>query len=217
LYRILHEEPDLSGVPGTLRPLLQAALAKNPTTLPTAHDLLSELTGRRDEPAPTAPYAAETALNRTWQLRPGLRAGPQPPRPKRVPVIAATAALILAAGAAAGLSVFGHSETAPRSAHETANTRTVRGADLNLAEAVAFLNKRGYQTGDAMWDSSDTLNAVDGPFYTFFFADGAYIGTDTHGRQRQSRLCHQEHGRHDHRHLPALQNDGSPMVPHRRR
>jgi|GEM_PF-678498 len=43
LHRILTTEPDLSGVPEGLRPLLRACLAKNPSDRPVASDLLFQL------------------------------------------------------------------------------------------------------------------------------------------------------------------------------
>ncbi len=43
LHRILNAEPDLSGVPEGLRPLLRACLAKTPTARPAAPDLLFRL------------------------------------------------------------------------------------------------------------------------------------------------------------------------------
>ncbi|MER7015157.1 serine/threonine-protein kinase [Saccharopolyspora sp. NPDC000359] len=43
LYRVAHSEPDLSGVPDGLRPLLAACLAKNPAARPTPGQMLDEI------------------------------------------------------------------------------------------------------------------------------------------------------------------------------
>ncbi|MFB4265429.1 ABC transporter substrate-binding protein [Nonomuraea sp. GTA35] len=43
MHRIMNGEPDLSGVPGSLAPLLRAALSKDPHQRPTADRLLREL------------------------------------------------------------------------------------------------------------------------------------------------------------------------------
>ena len=45
-YRILHIEPDTASVPALLRPLVEAALAKDPQRRPRADELLARLTSR---------------------------------------------------------------------------------------------------------------------------------------------------------------------------
>ncbi|MFI6600722.1 serine/threonine-protein kinase [Nonomuraea sp. NPDC050536] len=45
MHSILTNEPDLTGVPENLRPLLAACLTKNPAARPTAADLLATVTG----------------------------------------------------------------------------------------------------------------------------------------------------------------------------
>jgi serine/threonine protein kinase len=67
MYRIMHADPDISAVPPGLRPLVEAALAKDPQARPTAPQLLAELTntqltgvGARYE-NPT-----QTVLAQTW-------------------------------------------------------------------------------------------------------------------------------------------------------
>ncbi|WP_158675772.1 serine/threonine-protein kinase [Nocardia stercoris] len=47
LYRVLHSNPDLSGVPEPLRAVTQACLAKDPAERPTATQLLDHLSARR--------------------------------------------------------------------------------------------------------------------------------------------------------------------------
>ncbi|MFC4587027.1 WD40 repeat domain-containing serine/threonine protein kinase [Sphaerisporangium corydalis] len=56
---ILHREPDLSGVPANLRPLLAACLAKDPARRPATADLFRALTG--ESLAPSAGRATLTA------------------------------------------------------------------------------------------------------------------------------------------------------------
>ncbi|MDP4500557.1 serine/threonine-protein kinase [Nonomuraea turcica] len=46
LHAILHAEPEVSAVPGPLRPLVLACLAKDPTARPAAAHVLRDLTGR---------------------------------------------------------------------------------------------------------------------------------------------------------------------------
>jgi len=79
LYRVMHGDPDIAGVPGPLRPLVAAALAKDPGQRPTAQQLLDRLTSlaaaaspRRAHDSPT-----QTILSTTWQ-----QAGPDSGRPR---------------------------------------------------------------------------------------------------------------------------------------
>ncbi|WP_371682366.1 serine/threonine-protein kinase [Kitasatospora sp. MMS16-BH015] len=61
LYRVVHEEPDLSAVPAPLAPLVRACLAKEPTERPGAaalHERLSELAARGAAGAPRGRSAA---------------------------------------------------------------------------------------------------------------------------------------------------------------
>jgi serine/threonine protein kinase len=76
LYRIVHEAPDITAVPPRLRPLVQAALSKDPQTRPTAPQLLAELT--RGAAAPTGAQAAldnatQTILAQNWHPTGGNR------------------------------------------------------------------------------------------------------------------------------------------------
>jgi hypothetical protein len=75
LYRILHTEPDTTAVPELLRPLVEAALAKDARRRPRADELLARLTSRTraglDHDLDT-----QAVLARTW---PATRARAVPP------------------------------------------------------------------------------------------------------------------------------------------
>ena len=77
LYRVIHAEPGITAVPGPLRSLVAAALAKDPDRRPTARQLLEGLTSI----SPRSPRAhdspTQTILSRTWQ-----QTGPRPGRPR---------------------------------------------------------------------------------------------------------------------------------------
>jgi len=76
LYRIMYGDPDISAVPDALRPLVEAALAKDPHSRPTAQQLLDRLTSasRRTDRINDTP--TQVILSQTWQT--GLHAGPLP-------------------------------------------------------------------------------------------------------------------------------------------
>ncbi len=92
LYRIMYGDADITTVPDSLRPLVEAALAKDPQSRPTAQQLLDRLTSaaRRTEHVNEAP--TQVILARTWQSgshsSPSPASGPAeanrvPPRPPR--------------------------------------------------------------------------------------------------------------------------------------
>ena len=122
MYRIMHEAPDLSAVPPGLRPLVEAALAKDPQARPTAPQLLAELT---NSPLTSRGYEnpTQTVLAQTWHPSATGPMGPAPgptgpgltgpgPRPSRrrtalLPVVLTLAFLLAAGGTALGLALAG--------------------------------------------------------------------------------------------------------------
>jgi len=60
LYRVMHGDPDIAGVPGPLRPLVAAALTKDPEQRPTAQQLLDRLTSLPVAPSPRRTYDSPT-------------------------------------------------------------------------------------------------------------------------------------------------------------
>ena len=79
LYRIVYGDPDIAAVPVSLRPLVEAALAKDPQSRPTAQQLLDRLTSdsrptQRSTDAPT-----QVISSPTWPT--GLYSSPSAPEP----------------------------------------------------------------------------------------------------------------------------------------
>src|SRR4029077_18020133 len=141
MYRIVHEAPDLTAVPRGLRPLVEAALAKDPQARPTAPQLLAELTNSKltspgyDNPTqivlpqtwppsatgPMGPAPVPTGQRFTGQ---GLT-GPGGPRSSRrrkalIPVVLTLAFLLAAGGTALGLALAGKSPSPSASGSTTA-------------------------------------------------------------------------------------------------
>jgi serine/threonine protein kinase len=124
MYRIMHAAPDISAVPPGLRPLVEAALAKDPQARPTAPQLLAELTNAQLTGA-GARYEnpTQTVLAQTWHPSAtgpmGAAPGPTGPRlngpgpkPSRrrtalLPVVLTLAFVLAAGGTALGLALAG--------------------------------------------------------------------------------------------------------------
>ncbi|MFC5825974.1 serine/threonine-protein kinase [Nonomuraea insulae] len=97
LHAILHDQPDVSGVPESLRPMVIACLAKDPAARPSAARLLRELTGGAATPNEGRPGNGHTLVD----------AGAAPTSPSavrrrpaglKIAVLAVSAALLVAAG-----------------------------------------------------------------------------------------------------------------------
>jgi len=74
-YKILHDQPDLTGLTGPLRRLVEAALAKDPARRPTARQLVDALLGA-DAPPADPTRAAAGLVERTWTGLPTRILGP---------------------------------------------------------------------------------------------------------------------------------------------
>jgi serine/threonine protein kinase len=78
LYRIMYGDPDIAAVPEPLRPLVEAALTKDPQSRPTAQMLLDRLTSASKRPERVDETPTQVILAQTWQT--GL---PNPPAANR--------------------------------------------------------------------------------------------------------------------------------------
>jgi serine/threonine protein kinase len=67
LYRIMYGDPDIVAVPDPLRLLVEAALAKDPQTRPTAQQLLDRLTSASEPAARSTDAPTQVISSQTWQ------------------------------------------------------------------------------------------------------------------------------------------------------
>jgi serine/threonine protein kinase len=67
MYRILHEQPDIGAIPPLLRPMVAAALDKEPVARPSAVELLAQLTSAPTRPDRGVVLDTQTVLLRTWR------------------------------------------------------------------------------------------------------------------------------------------------------
>ena len=61
MHRIMYEEPDLSGLPPSLRPIVRECLAKDPARRPSARDLLLRLVDPSAQRTPARPHRPGSA------------------------------------------------------------------------------------------------------------------------------------------------------------
>ena len=76
LYRIMYGDPDVASVPDSLLPLVEASLAKDPQSRPTAQQLLDRLTSASSRPGNVNDTPTQVILARTWQS--GSHSSPPP-------------------------------------------------------------------------------------------------------------------------------------------
>lgn len=99
IYRVVHEEPDLSGVDPKLLPMVIAALSKDPSTRPAADKLLVDVvkTAMAGDLPPGGSVAMTTlVLDRTWVNEPPTAILPKSRRTRQVALIAASVLVIAA-------------------------------------------------------------------------------------------------------------------------
>jgi serine/threonine protein kinase len=76
LYRIMYGDADIASVPDSLLPLVEASLAKDPRSRPTAQQLLDRLTSASSRSENVNDTPTQVILARTWQS--GSHSSPPP-------------------------------------------------------------------------------------------------------------------------------------------
>ncbi len=88
LYRIVYGDPDIAAVPDPLRPLVEAALAKDPQSRPTAQQLLDRLTSASRATERSADVPTQVISSPAWQTDRPLTTEPpttESPSPQTAP------------------------------------------------------------------------------------------------------------------------------------
>ncbi|MGV9914718.1 bifunctional serine/threonine-protein kinase/ABC transporter substrate-binding protein [Streptomyces tendae] len=166
LYRAVHDEPDLEGLDGDIRPLLERCLAKDPAARPTADEVDEALAGDTPESGPdwlppavlrlvadrsaamlALPGIEETALDAAADTRPAGVHG-EPPAPasflRRRRVLLLGGAALLAAGGGGALWATGRGDGG--GAHAAPPRRWVLGVQADLTggqKTVGRAQERG--------------------------------------------------------------------------
>jgi serine/threonine protein kinase len=164
LYRIMHAAPDIGAVPAGLRPLVEAALAKDPQARPTAPQLLNQLTSTTAWPSAGNVSPTQTVLAQTWHAptpvpgpapswaaqAPVPLPGPAAPGRSRrhtalLPVVLVLAFVLAAGGTALGLSLAGR----PAATHGAAGASSPQTRPAQLTPASSDSTTAGPATSPA--------------------------------------------------------------------
>ncbi|HTJ67626.1 MAG TPA: serine/threonine-protein kinase [Actinospica sp.] len=180
-YRVLHDSPYIADVPDDLRPLVEAAVARDPEARPTAQDLLTRLTQRTDVRGAVDVSAAaddmtptQLVLSEYWHApepitTPSLHdARPSSRRRSPLPYLAGAAALAVAIGAGTSyaLANSGHSSSAAK----TATGQTSAAAAL---PSITFGNYTGRKPSAIVMNDADGGGTIQEIHWTSWTATGA--------------------------------------------
>lgn len=132
-YRVVHDSPDLTGVPHNLLPLLTASLQPEPALRPTVPQLVAALSGNPMasptivDPSPSIPTAVDT----TTVLPPPAATNPTDPArtPSRSPRRWVMAVVSLAIVASAGVGAFFVGRSQSNTGSGAASTTAVSASD----------------------------------------------------------------------------------------
>jgi len=168
MHRIMYEEPDVSGLPPSLRPVVLECLDKDPSRRPSARDLLLRLvdpSARRAPAASAAPAAAPAfpvdSMPRTGPLAPLAEptfGAPEPTalsrpaqaaaRSRRGPLLAVSAAALAAVAVLAVVLLTRGSPSAPP-AHTASSSPAAGVSSSASASTQAAQTGQATQTGQA--------------------------------------------------------------------
>ena len=160
MHRILYSEPDLTGVPPSLLPLLRQCLAKEPSRRPTARDVLMAIVDPTARPpvvaghghgatagvvpggpvrtGPVSPPSARTWPTEAASDLPGAVRGPGRPGPRRRwPLLAGLGAAALAVLVVAGVLLFPKSSSSSAAAPGQSQSSTPAATGTATATASA--------------------------------------------------------------------------------
>ncbi|WP_169807715.1 serine/threonine-protein kinase [Herbidospora mongoliensis] len=145
-YRVLHSEPDLTGVPASLLPLVRRCLAKSPAERPTSKELLLALLGHDDE-------------DDLKVLESGRTEATQPVARRRVPWAAVVGGALVVVALVAGFVFWPRGDRPPETQAELA---AVLSEVYRKTPTATFTSEGGMGEGDNYTKSTGTVT-VAGP------------------------------------------------------
>jgi hypothetical protein len=151
LYRIVHEEPDLSGLDARIVPVVRAALARDPESRPSTSDLTHALSAALAGGDPDPAAIGTAVMTRTELLvaekRPDITTPVVPVAPPRKRWIIAVAAIVgLAAIGGAAIFTGGFGTHSPTVLGTTTTTRATAIAPTTTAPTTSTTISTAHQT-----------------------------------------------------------------------
>ncbi|MDH6568649.1 serine/threonine protein kinase/outer membrane protein assembly factor BamB [Streptomyces sp. SAI-117] len=179
-YQVVHDEPDLTGVPANLAPLITRCLAKEPEDRPTPDELMRELR------SVAASYDTQAFIpaQRTVDVPVPERKAEGPVRRhervlRRGVLLAAGALVLVAGGVLASIQLLGDGQPAPKDATPRAGASASRAWE---AKPVA----EGTGTPQCSYGSGKLLCVRAGLVYAVDPADGSLLWRHKAGTTRWS-------------------------------
>ncbi|MDH6608186.1 serine/threonine protein kinase/outer membrane protein assembly factor BamB [Streptomyces sp. SAI-208] len=179
-YQVVHDEPDLTGVPANLAPLITRCLAKEPEDRPTPDELMRELR------SVAASYDTQAFIpaQRTVDVPVPERKAEGPVRRhervlRRGVLLAAGALVLVAGGVLASIQLLGDGQPAPKDTTPRAGASASRAWE---AKPVA----EGTGTPQCSYGSGKLLCVRAGLVYAVDPADGSLLWRHTAGTTRWS-------------------------------
>jgi len=157
-YQVVHDEPDLTGVPENLAPVVLRCLAKEPEDRPTPDELMRELRSVAASYDTQAFIPAQRATHTTI---------PEPrepePRPRRTPrrkvVLSSVALVLVAAGALASARLLDAGDATPRVATPPSASAGFRSWEAK--PLAAGMPQCSYGAGKLLCGQSGSVFALD--------------------------------------------------------
>ncbi|MFJ3420572.1 serine/threonine-protein kinase [Streptomyces sp. NPDC086082] len=167
-YQVVHDEPDLAGVPDNLAPLVLRCLAKEPEDRPTPDELMREL---RSVAASydTQAFIPEQRTGGSPASKPDPVAGPERrPRRRRLTILSAAAAVLVAGGVLASVQLAGEADSSPKNTGARTSPAPFKAWAVQPASKAGGVPQCAYGAGEL-------LCAQPGVVYALAPADGTLL------------------------------------------
>ncbi|MFF1683311.1 serine/threonine-protein kinase [Streptomyces sp. NPDC058256] len=162
-YQVVHDEPDLTGVPENLAPLILRCLAKEPEDRPTPDELMRELrsvAASYDTQAFIPAQRTGQAAKPEADARPPER-HPRSPRLRKRLVISAAALVLTAGGALASVQLLDDGRATPKETSPPSAAADFRAWEVKPATKGGQMPQCSYGDGKLLCAQPGLISALD--------------------------------------------------------